>query len=125
MSSYVIWIDSKECKIFELASGEPKVKRLQTHSAGHNLQQYGDKNAAHHHGLDPFFKDVAQSVREAKELILLGPAEAKVHFKAYLDKHFAHDLAKRVVAVETVDHPTDNQILAHARKFFRSFDAFQ
>ena len=125
MASYVIWMDSKEGKIFDLEPEGTKVRHLHTHGHKHRPQPGGDGNKDHNHGLDPFFKEIANSIKDAKEVIVLGPSEAKLHFKNYLEKHFAHTLAKSVVAVEAADHPTDNQILAHARKFFKAFDAFR
>jgi stalled ribosome rescue protein Dom34 len=122
MGSYVIWLDSKESRIFELVPDGPKIKYIHAHGIRHKLPAYGDHNSEHHHGHDKFFKEIADSINDAKELIVLGPSEAKVHFKAYLEKHFANTLAKKLVAVETVDHPTDNQILAHARRFFKAYD---
>ncbi len=125
MTSYVIWMDSKEGKVFGLVPEGSKVKHLHTHGHQTHPQHGGDNNREHNHGLDPFFKEMAESIKDAKEVIVLGPSDAKLHFKTYLDKHFAHTIAKAVVAVEASDHPTDNQILAHARKFFKTFDAFQ
>ena len=119
MASYVIWMDSKEGKIFDLLPEGPKVRHLHTHGHKNRMPPYGDNNSEHHHHLDAFFKEIADSIKDAKEVIVLGPSEAKLHFKSYLEKHFAHTLATKLVAVETVDHPTDNQILAHARKFFK------
>lgn len=125
MASYVIWMDSKEGKIFDLVPEGTKVRHLHTHGHKHPSQPGGDNNKDHHHGLDVFFSEIAASIRGAKEIIVLGPSEAKLHFKSYLEKHFGNTLAKKLIAVETVDHPTDNQILAHGRKFFKEYDAFQ
>ncbi|MBI3556281.1 MAG: translational machinery protein [Deltaproteobacteria bacterium] len=118
-------MDSKEGKVFDLLPEGTKVRHLHTHGHKYKPQPGGDHNEAHQHGLDGFFKQLADSIKDAKEVIVLGPSEAKVHFKSYLEKHFAHTLAKKIVAVETVDHPSDNQILAQARKFFKAYDAFQ
>ena len=49
------------------------------------------------------------------------PAQAKVAFRHYIDeKH--RDVAKRVVGVETLDHPSDGELLAYARKYFVKVD---
>ena len=32
------------------------------------------------------------------------------------------DLVEKIIGVETVDHPTDNQLVAHARRYFRAAD---
>lgn len=31
-------------------------------------------------------------------------------------------MADKVIGVETVDHPTDGQVLAYARRYFRAAD---
>ena len=36
-----------------------------------------------------------------------------------------HELADRVVGIETADHPTDKQIVAHARTTFKVADAMR
>jgi len=49
---------------------------------------------------------------------------AKDHFKTHLETHHTAGLAKRIIGMEVVDHPTDNQILAASRKFFKTYDLF-
>jgi hypothetical protein len=42
-----------------------------------------------------------------------------------LVKHIGeHDpqLAKKIVGVESIDHPSDAQLVAHARKYFKAED---
>ena len=39
----------------------------------------------------------------------------------YLMKHHAL-VADKVLSVETVDHPTDNQLVAFAKKYFKKAD---
>jgi hypothetical protein len=55
------------------------------------------------------------------EILIIGPGSAKNE----LSRHAAsHDpaVAKKIVAVETVDHPTDPQIIDYAKKYFNRFD---
>lgn len=70
------------------------------------------------------FQDVASAVKEAQEILVLGPGQGKNHFIGFLKDHHAKDIANHVVGVETVDHPTDNQIMDYSRKFFKKFDLF-
>ena len=52
---------------------------------------------------------------------MVGPAQAKLQ----LIKHMhAHDpaVAGKVIGVETVDHPSDGQLVAYARKYFLARD---
>jgi len=64
---------------------------------------------------------VAHALEGSDEILLVGPSTAKLKFLRYA---YAHDpaLAARVVGVETVDHPTDGQLLAYARTYFKSVD---
>ncbi len=52
---------------------------------------------------------------------MVGPAKAKLELIRYLHKH-AHALGTKVVGVETVDHPTDGQLVAYARTYFVAAD---
>ena len=49
---------------------------------------------------------------------VVGPAPAKLHLMRHIH---AHDqaMSSKVVGVETVDHPSDGQVLAYARKYLR------
>ena len=125
MKSYVIWLDSRESKIFAMIPGGPEVKHLHTHGHKHHTDPHGKHTSTAHPEAEPLFKDLAAQIQDAKEILLCGPSQAKTHFKTYLDQHFGHTLAKKVIGVENMDHPSENQILEFARKFFRSYDAFQ
>jgi hypothetical protein len=43
------------------------------------------------------------------------------HFVKYVHQH-AHALEPKIVGVETVDHPTDGQIVAYAKTYFLAAD---
>jgi hypothetical protein len=48
----------------------------------------------------------------------MGPSTAKTQFLGYVRDH-ARNLAGKVTGVETDDHPTDAQIVAHVKSHFR------
>jgi stalled ribosome rescue protein Dom34 len=124
MSAYVIWIDSAEAKVFKLKAGGMETKHIHTHGHKHHSDPHG--HSSNHHPLrEQLFKDVETHVSDATEILIMGPGEAKTLFKHHLEKHRPHDLAKKVVGMETTDHPTENQVLAQARKFFKSSDLFR
>ena len=49
---------------------------------------------------------------------VVGPAQAKLHLMRHIH---AHDpaMSSTGMGVETVDHPSDGQVLAYARKYLR------
>lgn len=68
-----------------------------------------------------FFDAVIASIGQAQEILLSGPSGAKTEFASYVQKT-APGLRARIVQVEPLDHPTDNQLLAHARSYFDQAD---
>jgi hypothetical protein len=54
-------------------------------------------------------------------VLVTGPGLAKTEFVKYVARHDPA-LLERIVAVETVDHPSDGALVAHARAYFRGAD---
>jgi stalled ribosome rescue protein Dom34 len=121
MAHYVLWIDSDNAHIFTLKDSGVEKTNLKREEINHHTTNKKD-----HHGdpsVEHFYKHVAERVADANELLILGPGLAKNHFKTHLETHAA-GLAKKIVGLEDTDHPTDNQILALARKFFKTYNLF-
>jgi hypothetical protein len=121
MATFIVWIDSCEAKVFKRDGANETLAHVRTHGAKHPAQAHGKHNDSHHPEAIALFKEMIPTFREASEVLLMGPGEAKVHFQKYLKEHDA-SAAKKIVGVETVDHPTDAQIHAIARKFFARAD---
>ena len=67
------------------------------------------------HALNIYYDAVIARIRDAEAILIFGPAEAKGELKKRLKKH---NLAERIVAVETADKMTDRQIAAKVRQHF-------
>ena len=118
----VVWIDHSEAHVIHFSPDDveqfvvrPNHPHHKVHSTAGTL---GDGTAP----VDKdFFHRVAQALAGAQEILVVGPAQAKLQ----LVKHIhAHDtaLVPKLIGVETVDHPTDAQLVAYARKYFRAKD---
>jgi stalled ribosome rescue protein Dom34 len=69
----------------------------------------------------PFFEDVAKAIADAGAILIVGPAQEKDYFARFLaEKHPA--IRAHVEGVEKADHPTDGELLDHARHFVRATD---
>lgn len=115
MTAAVIWIDRKHAKVFLFS--EVKMERLNV-TAGqpeHHTHAHDQLDAAR--AERKLFTEVTDLIKQATTLLILGPGVAKHHFQNFLAEHFPA-LARRVVACETVDHPTDAQIADMAQKYF-------
>ena len=87
----------------------------------HKANEIGSGHAAEDHD---FLHAVAHSIADAGAVLITGPAQAKTQ----LIKHIHHHdpkLMNLIVGVETVNHPSDAQLVAHARKYFHATDRMQ
>jgi hypothetical protein len=64
---------------------------------------------------------VADALSGVSEVLLTGPANAKIEFRDFC-QHNAHAIDKAVVDVVTTDHPSDAQVVALARQYFTRYD---
>jgi len=124
MANYVVWIDHDQAKLFELdVTHETLHTVLRTEDINHHKGIERERNK--HKDLSKFFNDVTAQLETAHQVLLIGPGLAKTHFKEHLDSPHHEAIGKKVVGVETVDHPTDGQIVALAKTFFKAHLAFE
>jgi stalled ribosome rescue protein Dom34 len=65
--------------------------------------------------LAKYFDDILTHIRDAELIQIFGPGDAKNELAKHLEKEGLKD---RIVAVETMDNMTDNQISAKVRERF-------
>ena len=68
-----------------------------------------------------YYHDIAQALSTASEILVVGPANAKLQLIKHIHAH-DKELVEKIIGVETVDHPTDGQVVAYARKYFSAKD---
>ena len=119
MKHAVIWIDRKEARIFEVDAD--KVGQSIVDSPGPHIHRHPDEVdlRVRNHPDDEhrYFREVARALEGRGQVLLVGPAQTKVHFFRYLHHH-DRPLEARVVGIESADHPTDGQLVAHLRSYF-------
>jgi stalled ribosome rescue protein Dom34 len=125
MSSHfhaIVWIDHHEAKVFGFNASEAEPLVVRTHLTGHHGQHKANVSGAGHLSIDrDFFNRVMAALKDVGAILLTGPAHAKLELKNYIDEH-KPELAKRISAVEALDHPTDRELIALGRKFFKADD---
>ena len=121
MSHYVVWLDSENARLFDYLNDTVEKHHITRHEPEHHKQNPRDvpKNSEH------FFHQVCERLSDASHVLLLGPELARTHFQSHLTNHHHGELAKKIVGSEPLDHPTDNQVEAFARKFFKEHSRFQ
>ena len=112
-----VWMDGTEARIFHVTS--EGFDEMTLHSPSHRVHRHpkDQLTRTHNHPDDhqKFFRDVAAALGDAQQILIVGPAITKVQFLRYLHKNHVA-LEARVIGVETVDHPTDRQIVAYVRQ---------
>ncbi len=126
-----VWIDHALAKVFTLHPSPDQHRHLDdvdtatVHAPAHHIHRHGlprgGQAPEHRQDALHFFQEVAATLADADAVFLMGPASAKLELQRYLQDTHPH-VAERVTGVETVDHPTDHQIVAMARKAFTASD---
>ena len=114
MHIYTIWLDSEQAKTFRIDSGEASTASVNVH---HHHEHHS--HLAKQRDTALMFKQLAQSLRDAEKILLVGPGQAKNQFSHFLGENFS-EIAKKVVGCEPFEHSSDAQIEAFGKKFFQS-----
>jgi stalled ribosome rescue protein Dom34 len=117
-----VWIDHHEARVFHFSPTDVETLVVRpdhpTKHIHHKANSIGSGHAAEDQN---FLEAVAQSIADAGAVLITGPANAKTE----LIKHISQrdpQLMKKIVGVETVDHPSNAQLVAYARQYFKVED---
>jgi stalled ribosome rescue protein Dom34 len=118
----VVWIDHKVARILQFnAEASETVLVHSTHPNPHLHHKSNSIDSGHAPVDKKYLERVAAAIAHNGALLIVGPASAKTELVSHLKQ--AHPaVAARISAVEPMDHPTDGQLLAHARRFFEADD---
>ena len=119
----ILWIDHHEARILEFNAEErdaadivkPRHPVKQLHTKAGTLSSWRAVE-------DPaYFDEIAKHLEGLGEVLVVGPANAKLAFVKHTEsKH--RELADRIVGIETVDHPSDGELVNYARSYFGKLD---
>jgi stalled ribosome rescue protein Dom34 len=119
LNNAVVWIDHTKAQVIHFNADAADSESMKTHSTHpHPHQRHGDTHANEDDNTR-FFDDIAAALTDAQQILVVGPAQEKTVFVSHLTAN-QPALAEKIKAVETVDHPSNGELLAHARKYFVS-----
>jgi stalled ribosome rescue protein Dom34 len=113
-----VWLDHHEARVFHVdldTFDETAVRSPRAHV--HRHPKGGAEVHNHPDDIKHYFQEVAKALADAGEILILGPSTAKLQFVKYVHEH-DKALAPKIVGLETVDHPTDAQLVAYVKKYF-------
>jgi stalled ribosome rescue protein Dom34 len=111
----VVSINHQNAQILQFDAEHVQAHKVKAHS--HHTAYHGSKVRTEHE----FFAEVCEAVGGIAEILVTGSKTSLVDFRHYVEKH-RPALASHIVGYETVDHPTENQLVAMARKYFLRYD---
>lgn len=131
MSHYhaVVWIDHAEAHVMHISSDDTDVESSvlrpsHPHRKLHHKRGM-DKGGAVGSGRAPedqdFYHEVVEALKGAQEILIVGPANAKLNLIKHIHSH-DQQMSDKVIGVETVDHPSDGQLVDYARRYFKAAD---
>lgn len=114
-SHAVVWTDHQTAQVLQFDAEHMRAKKIRSHN--HYTRQHGSAVRTEHE----FFGEVCTAIDGIAEVLITGSHTAIADFRHYADKH-RPPTAARIVGYEVVDHPSENQLVAAARKYFLKYD---
>lgn len=109
----VVWLDHTEAHVVMFDRDHMEAQKIKSRSHHKNHGRDEDYSA--------YFADVAKALTGAREVLLTGPSLARVQLRDWCTQHNAA-VAATVVDCISSDHPSDGQLVAMARQYFKKFD---
>ena len=132
MKNLGIWLDKKKARIISLENENEVMDTVVSEVEDFHIQggsgtkfKGGPQDVVQDskylerekHQLKAYFKEVASKMKDAKAIVIFGPAQTKEKFRKELQENYK-DLNTKVKAVKSADSMTDNQVKALVRDFF-------
>lgn len=111
----VVRIDHQSAQVLQFDAGHVQADKIHVHT--HHTAQHGSTVRTEHE----FYGHVADALVDVHEVLVVGAGTAPAAFRSYCEKH-RPQTAACIVGTEVVDHPTEPQLVALARKYFVASD---
>jgi hypothetical protein len=114
-SHAVVRIDHQQAMVLHFDADHLEAQKVKAHSD--HTRQHGSGVRTEHE----FFGHVCDALVGTAKILATGPHTAQADFRHYLATH-RPALSPFIVRWETVDHPTEGQLVALARQYFLQHD---
>ena len=118
----VVWMDHREARVFHFSPTDvDKLVLRPDHPTKHLHHKANSIGSGHAAEDQKFLHAVTRAIADAGSVLITGPSNAKTELVKHIQQHCPQQM-KVVAGVETVDHPSDAALVAHARKYFKAAD---
>lgn len=121
-SHAIVWIDHAEAHVININPDDVESSIVKPSNPHKHLHHKSGAVGSGHAAEDQhYYHEVVDALRGTQEVLIVGPSSAKLNLIKHIHAH-DHELVASIIGVETVDHPTDAQLVAYARKYFEAAD---
>jgi hypothetical protein len=115
LSHAVLWLDHHHADVLQFNNDEVRSQKVadSPHDTG---QHQSDVRTQHE-----FFGSVCDALAGIAMVLVTGSHMSQANFRHYVEKHRAH-LMPQLVGWETVNQPTEGELVALGKKFFHAHD---
>ena len=127
-----IWLDSEKAYIISLINGREKLEKIESNVesrvryegekksfsriGGQLVNPQKKKTKRKKHQLQSYYQNILKKTKDAGDIYIFGPAEAKTGLNKEYSKH--KELQSKVLRVENSGKLTENQMKAQVREVF-------
>ena len=115
LSHAVLWLDHHHADVIQFNNDEVHSQKVK--DSPHDTRQHQSDVRTQHE----FYGTVCDALAGITMILVTGSHVVQGDFRHYVEKHRAH-LMPQLVGWETVDHPTEPELVAMAKKFFLAHD---
>jgi stalled ribosome rescue protein Dom34 len=107
----VVWMDHQEAHVLMFDREHVESQRVKSRTHHKHQGAVADTSV--------FYAHIAEALQGTHEVLLTGPGLARNEFRDWCQQH--HEAVTIVDSIAS-DHPSDAQIVAMARQYFKKFD---
>ncbi len=111
MNHAIVCLDHHTAQVMQFDADEVQTLKIKSH--GHETKQHGSAVRTEHE----FFGQVCDALAGIDQVLVAGSQTSQSDFRHYVEKH-RPQVAAQIASYESVDSPTDNQLVALGRKYF-------
>ena len=111
----VVLIDHHTAQVLQFDAEHVQAQKVKSHSQ--HTRQHANAVRTEHE----FFGEVCDALAGITEVLVVGSHQAMADFRHYAEKH-RPAAAAQIVGYESVDRPSEGQLVAMARKYFVKYD---
>jgi stalled ribosome rescue protein Dom34 len=118
----VIWLDHLSARIVSFSLETSDTIDIESDRDDRRVHRKSGVPGSGHAADDrALFDRIVAALDDVPAILVTGPGTAKKAFVQHLEERYP-DIARRVVGVETLDHPSPGELHAFGRAYFKRVD---